>query len=121
MYKPGKENATRVEYRSPDPGANPYLAFAVMLAAGMDGVKNKYELPEPIERDIFKMNEAEKAKAGITSLPGSLIEALMLTENSSLMKETLGDHVFTNFVASKKVEWDEYRTEVPAAAVGPLL
>ncbi|KUK97751.1 MAG: type I glutamate--ammonia ligase [Methanothrix sp.] len=112
MYKPGKENATRVEYRSPDPGANPYLAFAVMLAAGVDGIKNKYELPEPIERDIFKMTEAEKEKAGITSLPGSLIEALMLTENSSLMKETLGDHVFTNFIASKKVEWDEYRTDV---------
>jgi glutamine synthetase len=83
-----------------------------MLAAGMDGVKNKYELPEPVERDIFKMTEAEKEKAGIRSLPGSLIEALMLTEKSDLIREALGDHIFTNFIASKKVEWDEFRTDV---------
>ena len=112
MYKPGKENATRVEYRSPDPGANPYLVFSVMLAAGIDGIKNKYELPEPIEQDIFKMNEAEKAKAGITALPGSLIEAIMITEKSPLIKKALGDHVFNSFLASKKIEWDEYRTQV---------
>ncbi len=112
MYKPGNENATRIEYRSPDPGANPYLAFSVMLAAGIEGIKNKYELPEPIEQDIFKMNKAEKAKAGITALPGSLIEAIMITEKSPLIKKTLGDHVFNSFLASKKIEWDEYRTQV---------
>jgi len=112
MYKPGKEDATRVEYRSPDPGANPYLCFAIMLAAGMEGIKNKYELPDPIEQDIFKMSEAGRAAAGITSLPGSLIEALMLTEKSELVKNALGDHIFNSFLASKNVEWDEYRTQV---------
>lgn len=112
MYKPGKEDATRVEYRSPDPGANPYLCFAVMLAAGMEGIKNKYELPDPIEQDIFKMSEAGREAVGITSLPGSLIEALMLTENSELVKNALGDHIFNSFLASKNVEWDEYRTQV---------
>jgi len=112
MYKPGKENATRVEFRSPDPGANPYLAFSVMLAAGMEGIENEYELPEPIERDIFKMTGAEREKAGITSLPGSLIEAIQLTEKSKLVKEALGDHVFNSFLVSKKVEWDKYRTTV---------
>jgi len=112
MYKPGKENATRVEYRSPDPGANPYLAFAVMLAAGIDGIENKYELPDPIEQDIFKMSEARREKAGISALPGSLIEAIMLTEESKLMKEALGDHIFNSFLTSKKIEWDEYRTKV---------
>ena len=112
MYKPGKENATRIEFRSPDPGANPYLAFSVMLAAGMEGIEKEYELPEPIERDIFKMTGAEREKAGITSLPGSLIEAIQLTEKSELVKEALGDHVFNSFLTSKKVEWDEYRTNV---------
>ena len=112
MYKPGKENATRVEFRSPDPGANPYLAFSVMLAAGMEGIEKEYELPEPIERDIFKMTGAEREKAGITSLPGSLIEAIQLTEKSELVKKALGDHVFNSFLTSKKVEWDEYRTNV---------
>lgn len=112
MYKPGKEEATRVEFRSPDPACNPYLAFSVMLAAGMAGVKNKYELPPPTERDVFLMTEEERKREGIKTLPGSLIEAILLTEKSKLVREALGDHIFLNFITSKKVEWDRYRVNV---------
>lgn len=109
MYKPEKEQATRVEFRSPDPACNPYLAFSVMLAAGLEGVEKEYELPEPVEQNIYLMSEEERRKLGIVSLPGSLIEAIQLTEKSKLMRTTLGDHVFNSFIASKKVEWDDYR------------
>jgi glutamine synthetase len=112
MYKPGKENATRLEFRSPDPGANPYLAFSVMLAAGLAGIANKYELPEPKEKNIFHMTEAERQAEGIYSLPGSLNEALQYTEKSQLVKEALGEHVFNAFIANKKAEWDAYRINV---------
>jgi glutamine synthetase len=112
MYKPGKEKATRVEFRSPDPACNPYLAFSVMLVAGLDGIKNGYELPKPVERDVYMMNDEEKAKEGIASLPGSLIEAITLTKQSELVREALGNHIFTNFITSKKVEWDQYRVNV---------
>jgi len=112
MYKPGKEKATRMEYRSPDPACNPYLAFAVMLAAGMKGVEKAYPLPEPIEEDIFEMDEKARAKAGITSLPGSLYEALVAVQGSKLVRDTLGDHVFDKFVENKKVEWDRFRIHV---------
>ncbi|NQE46732.1 Glutamine synthetase [ANME-1 cluster archaeon GoMg2] len=112
MYKPGKENATRVEFRSADPACNPYLTFSVMLAAGLAGIKNKYELRLPTEKDVYLLNAEEKVKEGITSLPGSLIEAIGLTEESELVREALGDHVFNNFITSKKVEWDNYRVNV---------
>ncbi len=112
MYKPGKEKATRIEYRSPDPACNPYLAFAVMLAAGLQGMEKKYTLPEPVEEDIFEMDEKARAKAGITSLPGSLHEAMQLVEKSKLVRETLGDHIFDKFVENKRVEWDRFRTHV---------
>jgi glutamine synthetase len=112
MYKPGKEKATRIEYRSPDPACNPYLAFAVMLAAGMKGVEKKYVLPEPVEEDIFEMDEKARDKAGITSLPGSLYEALTLVSKSKLVRETLGDHILEKFMENKKVEWDRFRIHV---------
>jgi glutamine synthetase len=112
MYKPGKEKATRVEFRSPDPACNPYLAFSVMLVAGLDGIKNGYELPKPVERDVHLMTDEEKATEGIASLPGSLIEAITLTKQSELVREALGNHIFTNFITSKKVEWDQYRVNV---------
>ena len=112
MYQPGKEKSTRVEFRSPDPACNPYLAFSVMLAAGLEGIKNKYELPEPIEKDVYEMTCGEKEEAGINALPGSLIEAITLAENSELVKKALGDHVFHNFIKSKKVEWDDYRIQI---------
>jgi glutamine synthetase len=112
MYKPGKEKATRIEFRSPDPACNPYLAFSVMLAAGMEGVEKKYELPEPVEEDIFEMNPAERKAHGITDLPGNLYAAILETEKSELVKKTLGDHVFSKFIENKKIEWDMYRTHV---------
>ena len=112
MYKPGKEKATRAEFRSPDPACNPYLAFAVMLAAGMEGVEKGYVLPDPVEEDIFEMDEKAMKKAGITSLPGSLYDAVQLVQKSTLVRKTLGDHVFEKFIENKKVEWDRFRTHV---------
>ena len=112
MYKPGKEAATRIEYRSPDPGANPYLAFSVMLAAGLAGIANKYELPKPQEQNIFHMTEDKRKAAGIGSLPGSLNDAIQITEGSKLVREALGDHTFKAFIANKKKEWDNYRIQV---------
>jgi glutamine synthetase len=114
MYKPGKEAATRCEYRAPDPACNPYLAFSVMLAAGLKGIEKKYPLPEPVEQDIYHMTEAERHKKGIVELPGSLYEAIEETEKSSLIKETLGDHIFEKFITNKKIEWDNYRMHVSA-------
>jgi len=112
MYKPGKEKATRIEFRSPDPACNPYLAFAVMLAAGMAGIKGKYELPPPTEKDVYLMSEDERRREKISTLPGSLIEAISLTKRSKLVKDALGEHVFQNFLMSKEVEWDRYRVNV---------
>jgi glutamine synthetase len=112
MYKPGKENATRMELRCPDPACNPYLAFAAMLAAGLKGVEENYELPDPIEEDIFEMTAGRKKELGIGSLPGSLNEAIEEMEKSELMKELLGEHIFTKFIENKKKEWDSYRTHV---------
>jgi glutamine synthetase len=112
MYKPGKEQATRIEFRSPDPTCNPYLAFAVMLAAGLKGIEENYPLPDPVEEDIYDMDEAARAEAGIDSLPGNLFEAIGEVEKSTLVRETLGDHIFDKFVENKKIEWDCYRTHV---------
>ncbi|UCB48976.1 MAG: glutamine synthetase [Deltaproteobacteria bacterium] len=112
MYKPGKEQATRIEYRAPDPACNPYLAFAVMLAAGLKGIDESYSLPDPVEEDIYEMDEAARARAGIVSLPGSLFEAVQELEKSDLVKETLGDHIFNKFIANKKIEWDRYRIHI---------
>ncbi len=112
MYKPGKEQATRIEFRSPDPSCNPYLAFSVMLAAGLEGIEKGYKLPEPVEKDIFHLDDREKKKLGITSLPGSLAKAIEITEKSELVRKALGDHIFNNFITSKKMEWDDYRTHV---------
>jgi glutamine synthetase len=111
-YKPGKEKATRAEFRCPDPACNPYLAFAVMLAAGLKGVEEGYELPPPVEEDIFGMCEADRAERRIASLPGSLAEAIAETETSDLVREALGGHIFEKFIANKKIEWDRYRTHV---------
>jgi glutamine synthetase len=112
MYKPGKEQATRIEFRSPDPACNPYLAFAVMLGAGLKGIENKYELAAPVEEDIFEMNPAERKAHGITDLPGNLYAAILTTEKSELVRDILGDHVFNKFIENKRIEWDSYRTHV---------
>jgi len=112
MYKPGKEKSMRVEFRCPDPACNPYLAFSVILAAGLEGIKNKYELPKPVEENIFEMDGARRKEVGIETLPDNLREAVNHMENSSLVRETLGDHIFHKFIANKKIEWDRYRTHV---------
>ncbi len=112
MYKPGKEKATRVEFRSPDPACNPYLAFAVMLAAGLEGVEKGYSLPDPVEKDVYHLSAGERKKMGVETLPGSLVEAIELAEKSELVRRTLGDHIFDSFIESKKVEWDNYRMQI---------
>ncbi|MDD4466069.1 MAG: glutamine synthetase family protein [Dehalococcoidales bacterium] len=111
-YKPGREKSTRIELRSPDPACNPYLAFAVMLSAGLEGIKNKYELCAPIEENVYEMSEQERAAKGIGTLPSSLNEAIGLAENSQLVKKALGEHVFKAFIQNKKIEWDKYRIQV---------
>ncbi len=111
-YKPGKENATRIEYRSPDPACNPYLVFSVMLAAGLEGIEKGYQAPTPVEENVYEMSEEERNRKGIGTLPGSLGEAIQLTGKSDLVRRALGDHVFHAFIQNKKMEWDSYRTQV---------
>ncbi len=112
MYKPGKELATRIEYRSPDPATNPYLAFAVMLAAGIDGIRNGIEPPEPVEKNVYEMSEEERRSYGIDCLPGSLIEAIYVAQESRVVREALGEHTFKQFIDNKLIEWDKYRMHV---------
>ena len=97
-----KSSATRIELRSPDPACNPYLAFSVMLAAGLRGIEEKLECPAPREIDIFQLTQEERDEMGITSLPGSLIRRIDLCEQSELVREALGDHVFREFIANKR-------------------
>ncbi|MDY6843487.1 MAG: glutamine synthetase family protein [Thermodesulfobacteriota bacterium] len=112
MYKPGKEKATRIEFRSPDPTCNPYLAFAVMLAAGLKGIEEGYQLPDPIEEDIYHFSPEKRKEFNIEELPGNLYEAILEIEKSELVREALGDHIFFKFIENKKIEWDNYRTHV---------
>jgi glutamine synthetase len=112
MYKPGKENATRLELRSPDPSANPYLAFAVMLGAGLKGIEEGLELAPEATNNIFHMSDAELDAAGIYTLPGSLGDAIELFAKSELMKEVLGEHIHSFYTENKRAEWNEYRTQV---------
>jgi len=112
VYKPGKEKATRIEYRSPDPACNPYLAFAAMLAAGLEGIENGYECPPPVERNVYEMAETERVELGIEQLPGDLADAVAEAEKSELLRKTLGDHVFEKFIENKKIEWRNYRAQV---------
>ena len=111
-YQPGREQSTRIEYRSPDPACNPYLAFSVMLAAGLEGIEKGYEAPEPVEENVYEMSAEERERRGIEVLPGSLREAVEITEKSDLVRKALGDHVFNAFITNKKIEWNEYRTQV---------
>ena len=107
-----KGNATRVELRSPDPSCNPYLAFAVILEAMLDGIQKKTKPPLDIDKNIYKMDERERKRAKIETLPGSLHEALLLMKKSSMVKSALGEHIFKEFMQSKLIEWDNYRTAV---------
>ena len=112
MYKPGKEKATRIEFRCPDPACNPYLAFSVMLAAGLEGIIKKYPLADPVEENIFEWDVIKRENLKIDTLPDNLFEAVKYMEKSALIKETLGEHVFNKFIENKKIEWDRYRTYV---------
>jgi glutamine synthetase len=111
-YKPGKEKATRIEFRSPDPACNPYLAFSVMLAAGLEGIESGLEPPSPVEENVYEMTEEERQKRGIGILPTSLLEAIQLAEKSKLVREALGEHVFNAFIQNKKIEWNQYKAQV---------
>src|SRR5215210_209542 len=112
MYKPQKGNSTRVEFRSPDSSTNPYLAFAVMLAAGMKGIEENYELPAGAEDDVWSLTEAERRAMGIAPLPQNLNDAIGVMERSELVAETLGEHVFDFFLRNKRAEWEAYRAQV---------
>jgi glutamine synthetase len=103
---------TRVEVRIPDPACNPYLAFAVMLRAGLDGIKEGLEAPKPVNKNIFDMSERQKRSLKIDALPRDLIDAVHHLEKSKLMRETLGEHVFHHFIAAKKAEWGDYISRV---------
>jgi len=111
-YRPGREKATRIEFRSPDPACNPYLAFSVMLAAGLEGIEKGLEPPPPVEENVYEMTNEERQKRGIGTLPASLLEAILLTEKSEVVRKALGEHVFEAFIQNKKIEWDRYRTQV---------
>ena len=111
-YKAGRELSRRVEYRAPDPACNPYLAFSVMLAAGLEGVENEYPLPPMVETNVNRMTDEERDALGIEALPGTLWEAIQITEKSELVLRTLGEHVFRSFIRNKKIEWDMYRSQV---------
>ena len=121
MYKPGKEAATRCEYRAPDPACNPYLAFASMITAGLTGIEKNYKLADPVEVDIYHLSAAERAKLGIQELPGSLYEAVLEVEKSAVVKEALGEHIFNKFIENKKIEWDAFRTHVSAYEIEKYL
>ncbi len=111
-YKPGKANSTRVEIRSPDAACNPYLAFAVLLAAGMKGIEQGYELPPGAEDDVWSLSDTELRALGYGTLPHNLSDSLRAMEDSELLAETLGEHVFDFFLRNKREEWSDYRSEV---------
>ena len=112
QVKIGKPNATRIECRFPDPACNPYLTFAVMLGAGLDGIQRKLQAPPITEENIFRMTKEERAAHQIDTLPAYLYEAVNYTRNSELVKKILGEHTFEKFIANKDIEWDCYRTHV---------
>ena len=114
MYKPNKGQSTRIELRTIDAACNPYLAYAVVLAAGMKGIEEGYDLPREAEDDVWSLTERERQSLGIAPLPRTLYDAIQIAENSELLAETLGEHVFDFFLRNKRVEWEEYRGQVSA-------
>ena len=111
-FKPGREESRRIEYRAPDAACNPYLAFSVMLAAGLKGIEDSYTLPAPVETNVHEMSDAERKELGIESLPGNLWEAIQIAEKSELVSKALGDPVFASFIENKKLEWEDYHSRV---------
>ena len=121
MYKPNKSNSSRVELRSLDAACNPYLAFAVTLAAGLKGIEEGYELPAETEDDVWSLTDRERKAMGIKPLPSSLAEAIEAMEESELVAETLGEHVFDFFLRNKRQEWADYRNQVTPFELESLL
>jgi glutamine synthetase len=112
LYHPGKEAATRAELRCPDPACNPYLCFAAMLHAGLEGVEHGYELPEPMEQNLYHLTPEERHRQGIEQLPETLGEAVEIAAESELVLRILGEHAFNRFVEIKRKEWEDYRVQV---------
>jgi len=113
LYNPGQENATRCEFRACDPACNPYLTFAAMLHAGLDGIEKGYKIPKPMEQNLYHLTDVQRKEKGIETLPDSLGHAIAITENSELVRRTLGEHIFPRFIEIKKKEWDDYKIQVP--------
>ncbi len=113
LYHPGQEKATRCEFRACDPACNPYLTFAAMLHAGLEGIEKGYKVPKPMEQNLYHLSDLERKKKGIKTLPDSLGHAIAITEDSKLVKTILGDHIFPRFLKLKKKEWDDYKIQVP--------
>ena len=112
LYKPGSERATRAEIRCPDPACNPYLTFAALLHAGLEGIEQGYELEEPMETNLYHLSADERKERGIEALPQTLGEAVDALAGSELMKKALGDHIFPRYIELKRREWDEYRVQL---------
>jgi glutamine synthetase len=112
LYKPGSEQATRAELRCPDPACNPYLTFACLLHAGLDGIEQGYELPDPMETNLYHLTPEQRRERGIVSLPETLGEAIDVFSQSELAKKALGPHIFDRYVELKRKEWDEYRVQL---------
>jgi len=112
LYKPGSEQATRAEIRCPDPACNPYLLFAILLHAGLDGIEQGYDLPEPMETNLYHLTAEQRREQGVTSLPETLGEAIDELSRSDLARRALGPHIFDRYVELKRKEWDEYRVQL---------
>ncbi len=112
LYKPGSEQATRAELRCPDPACNPYLTFAALLHAGLEGIEKKYKLEDPMDQNLYHLTTEERKEQGIEALPQTLGEAVDALAGSDLMKRALGDHIFPRYVELKRREWDEYRVQL---------
>jgi len=112
LYKPGSEQATRAEIRCPDPACNPYLTFAALLHAGLEGIEHGYELPEPMETNLYHLTPEQRRERGITSLPETLGEAIDELSQSEVARKALGKHIFERYVELKRKEWEEYRVQL---------
>jgi len=112
LYHPGKEQATRAEIRCPDPACNPYLTFAALLHAGLEGIEQGYELPEPMEQNLYHLTPEQRRERGIVALPETLGEAIEELAGSELARKALGPHVFSRYVELKRKEWDDYRVQL---------